>query len=198
MQPRILAVSGSSRAGSLNLRLLDAACTVARAQGATVTRLDLRALALPLYDGDLEAAQGLPAGALTLKRELATHHGLLLASPEYNGLITPLLKNAIDWASRPQPGQAQPFAGRVATLLAASPGALGGLRGLPVVRQLLCNLGMLVTPGQMALPLAAQAFADDGGLREENPRQMLERTVGELLATARALRPPLAEAPPAD
>lgn len=194
---RLLALAGSTREGSYNQRLADLAASAGAASGIHVTPLSLARYDLPLYSDALERS-AFPEAALALKAELAAHDGFLIATPEHNGSIPAVLKNAIDWASRPQPGQAQPFAGRVATLLAASPGALGGLRGLPVVRQLLCNLGMLVTPGQMALPLAAQAFADDGGLREENPRQMLERTVGELLATARALRPPLAEAPPAD
>jgi len=169
MTIKLLAFSGSSRRGSFNGRLRD--------------------LALPLYDGDLEAASGLPAGALAFKQAIAAHDALLIASPEYNGLFTPLLKNAIDWASRPLEGQAMPFTGRVAGLLAASPGALGGMRGLPVVRQLLNNLGVLVTPGQMALPRASEAFDGEGKLRDAAHGRMLERVVKELLNTTRALQP---------
>ena len=187
MPIKLLAISGSSRQGSVNLRLLDAATHIARTLGAEVTCLDLRTLALPLYDGDLEAASGLPEGCIALKKALAEHDALLIASPEYNGFFSPLLKNAIDWASRPQGSLPSPFAGTVAGLIAASPGALGGIRGLPAVRQLLCNLGVLVTPGQMSLPRAHEAFDAQGALREEASKQMLDRVVRELLATAQAV-----------
>ena len=146
MPIKLLAISGSSRQGSVNKRLLDAAVNTARALGAEVSCLDLRTLALPLYDGDLEAANGLPEGCTALKKALVEHDALLIASPEYNGFFSPLLKNAIDWASRPQGSQPSPFTGKLAGLLAASPGALGGIRGLPTVRQLLSNLGVLVAP----------------------------------------------------
>lgn len=188
MTIRLLAISGSSRQGSLNKQLLDAAINVARTLGADVTLIDLRALALPIYDGDLETTAGLPDGCVALKQALAGHDALLLASPEYNGFFSPLLKNAIDWASRPQAGQPSPFAGTVAALLAASPGALGGIRGLPAVRQLLNNLGVLVTPGQMSLPRAHEAFDAQGSLRDPAQHQMLEQMIMELLLTTQAVR----------
>jgi chromate reductase len=188
MQIKLLAVSGSSRQGSVNKRLLDAAVSALRTTGAEVTCIDLRMLALPLYDGDLEAAEGLPAGCIALKKALAEHDVLLIASPEYNGFFSPLLKNAIDWASRPQDGQSSPFTGKVAGLLAASPGALGGIRGLPAVRQLLSNLGVLVTPGQMSLPRAHEAFDAQGALLDKGQSQMLERMLSELMTTATALK----------
>ena len=121
MSFKLLAISGSARKNSLNARLLDAAVNHARTLGAEVTVLDLRALALPIYDGDLEESSGLPAGCLVLKQALSEHAALLIASPEYNGFFSPLLKNALDWASRPQPGKTSPFAGKVAALLAAAP-----------------------------------------------------------------------------
>jgi NAD(P)H-dependent FMN reductase len=188
MTIKLLAFSGSSRQGSLNARLLAAAVHVAKAQGAEVTVLDLRALALPIYDGDLEESSGLPAGCLALKQALNEHHALLVASPEYNGFFSPLLKNAIDWASRPQEGKPSPFAGKVAALLAASPGGLGGIRCLPSVRQLLSNLGVLVTPGQMSLPNASDAFAANESLANVAQQQMLEKVVADLLQTTQALQ----------
>ena len=187
MTIKLLAFSGSSRQGSLNNRLLAAAVHAAQALGAEVTVLDLRALDLPIYDGDLEARSGLPAGCLALKQALNAHQALLVASPEYNGFFSPLLKNALDWASRPQAGQASPFTGQVAALLAASPGGLGGIRGLPSVRQLLSNLGVLVMPGQMSLPNASDAFAANESLANAAQQQMLEKVVGDLLQTAQAL-----------
>lgn len=188
MPIKLLAISGSSRQGSLNKRLLDAAANVARELGAEVSCLDLRTLSLPLYDGDLEAADGLPEGCIALKKALAGHDVLLIASPEYNGFFSPLLKNAIDWASRPQGGQPSPFSGKLAVLLAASPGALGGIRGLPAVRQLLSNLGVLVIPEQMSLPRAHEAFDAQGALLDKSQNQMLERMLRELLTLAVAVK----------
>lgn len=188
MPVKLLAISGSSRQGSVNMRLLNTAVDVARTLGAEVTCLDLQTLALPLYDGDFEATSGLPDSCITLKTALATHDALLIASPEYNGFFSPLLKNAIDWASRPLDGQSSPFTGKVAALLAASPGALGGIRGLPAVRQLFSNLGVLVTPGQMSLPRAHEAFDAQGTLQNKAQREMLEGVVSDLLATARAVQ----------
>jgi NAD(P)H-dependent FMN reductase len=188
MPIKLLAISGSSRNDSVNSRLLAAAMKASRALGAEVTLLDLRTLALPIYDGDLEAAGGLPDGCIALKEALAGHDALLIASPEYNGFFSPLLKNAIDWASRPQEGRPSPFNGKVAGLLAASPGALGGIRGLPAVRQLLSNLGVLVTPGQLSLPRAHEAFDSAGGLLDPTQRQALERVIRELLTTAQAMQ----------
>ena len=109
----------------------------------------------------------------------------LVASPEYNGFFTPLLKNGIDWATRPQEGFPSPFPGKVAALLAASPGALGGIRGLPALRILLSGIGVLVTPGQMSLPLAQQSFDDKGALINGQQQKMLEGVVSELLRTVR-------------
>ena len=185
MPVRILAFSGSCRQGSHNGRLLAAAAEQAQVQGAEVSVLDLGALDLPLYNADLESAAGLPAGALRLKEAIRSHDALLIASPEYNGFFTPLLKNAIDWASRPQEGMPSPFAGKVAALLAASPGMLGGIRGLPAVRILLSNLGVLVIPAQLALPLAHEAFDARGLLLEARQQQALDAVVAGLLAAVR-------------
>lgn len=154
-QIQLLAIAGSLRRDSYNQALLVHLIAGAEAAGARVTRPDPKLLALPLYDGDLEAESGLPAAARTWQQLLHAHDGLLVAAPEYNGSFTPLLKNAIDWASRPVKGAADSgravFEGRAAGLAAASPGALGGLRGLRHVREVLTNLGMVVAPQQMAV-----------------------------------------------
>lgn len=189
MTIKLLAISGSNRKGSINAQLLAAAVRSARTLGAEVTELDLRALDLPIYDGDLEDSAGLPSGCRTLKQALRDHDALLVASPEYNGFFSPLLKNAIDWATRPEDGQGSPFAGKVAGLLAASPGGLGGIRGLPALRQLLSNIGVLVCPGQMALPNAMSAFDDAGQLANAPQQQMLDQVIGELLRTTTAMQP---------
>jgi NAD(P)H-dependent FMN reductase len=159
-QPRILAFAGSLRQDSFNKKLVRLAMAGAAAAGAKVTYLDLRDLPLPVFDQDLEAAEGLPPNGRKLKDLLLAHDGLLLSAPEYNSSITAVLKNAIDWASRAVPGEAPLgcFTGKVAALLSASPGALGGLRGLVTVRSILGNIGVLVLPTQIAVPKAHEAF----------------------------------------
>lgn len=187
MTAKILAISGSARRDSVNGRLLAAAVAAARAAGAEVTVVDHHELALPLYDGDLEAEAGLPDNAKRLKALFASHQGLLIASPEYNGFFTPLLKNLIDWVSRPVAGVASPFAGKTAAIVAASPGGLGGLRGLPHIRLLLSNLGVTVLPGQLALGTAHEAFGHDGKLRDGGQQATLEGIAGELARVTAAL-----------
>jgi NAD(P)H-dependent FMN reductase len=166
--PKILAFAGSTRAESYNKKLVQIAAAGARAAGAEVTVLDLRDLPLPLYDGDLESRDGLPDNARRLKELMLAHRGFLIAAPEYNSSITAVLKNAIDWASRPAPGEAALacFTGKAAALMSASPGALGGLRGLVHVRAILGNINVLVIPDQVAVPRAFQAFQPDGTLKD--------------------------------
>jgi chromate reductase len=167
-KPKILAFAGSLRKGSCNKMLVRLAATAAEAAGAEVTTIDLRDLPLPIYDGDLETAEGLPANARKLKDVMLAHQGLLLACPEYNSSITAALKNAIDWASRPVPNEPPLacFTGKLAAILSASPGALGGLRGLVHVRAILGNIGVIVLPEQMAVAKANDAFDAEGKLKD--------------------------------
>jgi NAD(P)H-dependent FMN reductase len=170
-QPTVLAFVGSTRSASYNKMLVKIAASAARDEGAAVTVIDLRDLPMPLFDQDLEAAAGLPANAVKFRELMLAHQGLLIAAPEYNSSITAVLKNAIDWASRPAPGQAPLacFNDKVAALLSASPGALGGLRGLVHLRSILGNINVLVLPDQFAVTRAAEAFNPDGTLKD--PRQ---------------------------
>lgn len=167
--PKILAFAGSARANSFNKKLVKIAAEGARAAGAEVTYLDFRDLPLPLYDQDLEATEGLPENVMKLKSLMKAHQGFLIACPEYNSSITPLLKNAIDWASRPEPDEPGLvcFRDKVAVLMSASPGGLGGLRGLGQVREILCNIGVLVLPGQKAIAHAHQVFDESDNLMDE-------------------------------
>lgn len=190
--PRILAFAGSARRESLNRRLLRIAAEGATAAGAAVTELDLGELDLPLYNADLEASSGLPAGALRLKTLMGGHDGLLIAAPEYNSSITPLLKNAIDWASRPATRGEAPlsaYRGKVAALIAASPGALGGLRGLRHVREILSNISVLVLPEQHAVAKAHEEFAADGALKDAALADRLRGIGARLAEVIAALRP---------
>lgn len=181
--PKILAFAGSARSDSFNKRLVRVAARGAEDAGVACTVLDLRDHPLPIYDGDLEAADGVPPVASALRDVFTEHQGLLIASPEYNSSISPLLKNTIDWISRSpdaSPGL-RPFEDKVAALVSASPGALGGLRGLAIVRSLLGNIGVTVLPGQVAVGNAGTAFAADGSLVDAAMSQRVEG-VGSALA----------------
>jgi NAD(P)H-dependent FMN reductase len=186
MPARILAFAGSLRKDSFSKKLIQIAAAGARNAGAEVSVIDLRDYPLPIFDGDLEASQGLPENGRRLKDLFLAHQGLLIASPEYNSSITAVLKNTIDWVSRPVAG-AKPlaeFTGKVAGLVSASPGVLGGLRGLVHVRSILGNIGVLVIPEQQAIPKAADAFTPEGALKDEKQQQGVERVgarVAELL-----------------
>jgi NAD(P)H-dependent FMN reductase len=168
--PRILAFGGSLRRDSYNQKLAAVAAQGAREAGAEVTLIALRDFPMPLLDQDVEAASGLPDAAKRLKQLFREHHGLLIASPEYNSSITAALKNAIDWVSRTEsddePSLAA-YSGKAAILCAASPGALGGLRGLVHVRAILGNIGVTVLPDQVAVAKAYEAFREDGSLADE-------------------------------
>ena len=168
--PRILAFGGSLRRDSFNQKLATIAAAGAREAGAEVTVIALREFPLPVFDEDLEAAKGLPAEAKKLKQLFREHHGLIIASPEYNGSLPAALKNALDWVSRTEtddePSLAA-FTGKTAILCAASPGGLGGLRGLVHVRAILGNIGVTVLPDQVAVSQAHKAFGPDGLLTDE-------------------------------
>ncbi len=191
---RLLVIPASARAGSLNRRLADAAAGMARAADHTVQVFDLRALALPVYDGDLEAAQGVPAGALDLQRAVAEADGVLVVTPEYNGFPTPLFINAFDWLSRIQAKEAYAAglattAGKPVALLSASPGPAGGLRAMNFVRQYLqMAFAMLVVPQQFALGKAHEAFDAQGALKDGRTAQAVEGVVQALVRVAGALR----------
>ncbi|HMP78467.1 MAG TPA: NAD(P)H-dependent oxidoreductase [Pirellulaceae bacterium] len=180
----ILAISGSARRGSWNSRLLNIAADAVEVAGGKVTRLEMRDYPLPLYDEDLEKDEGLPPLVRQLRSLFVEHQGLLIASPEYNSSITPLLKNVIDWVSRPVVGEPPlaAFRGKVAALFSASPGALGGLRGLVHVRSILGNIGVLVLPDQLAIPRAHQAFhADEPRFIDDGQDGAIRRIAAELV-----------------
>lgn len=181
--PAILAFSGSTRRESFNDRVLGVAARSAERCGVSVRTIQLRDFPMPLYDADLESEKGLPEAARQLKQLMFTHQGFLIACPEYNSSITAVLKNAIDWASRREGDETplQCFKSKAVGLLGASPGALGGLRGLVHVRAIFGNLGSLVIPEQMAVPAVNLAFDDQGVLKENRLREGVE-AVGIALA----------------
>lgn len=190
-QPKIVAFAGSLRTGSFNKKLVALAADSARAAGAEVTVVDLRDLALPLFDQDLEDTSGLPEGAKKFKALLRASDGFLIASPEYNSSITAALKNAIDWASRAETDDEPPlvaYKGKVAALMATSPGALGGLRGLVTLRSILGNIGVLVLPDQVAIPTAHEAFDEAGKLKDERKAKQVTKLATNLVETATKLK----------
>lgn len=188
--PRILAFAGSTRRDSFNKRLVKIAVQGARAAGAEVTLIDLKEFPLPIFDQDLEAESGAPENARQLKQLFVEHDGLLIASPEYNSSITAVLKNTIDWVSRPAPNEPPlvAFTGKVATLMAASPGGLGGLRGLVHLRAILGNIGVIVLPDQTAISKAHEAFTADGSLKDAKQQATVEKLGATLAATVAKLR----------
>ncbi|MBI1318898.1 MAG: FMN reductase [Candidatus Hydrogenedens sp.] len=187
--PRILAFAGSARKDSFNKKLVAVAAVGAREAGAEVTLIDLADYPMPIYDGDLEASDGLPENAVKLKALFMEADALLISCPEYNGGITPLLKNVIDWVSRRQ-GDEGPLAcytGKTAALISASPGALGGLRGLVQVRQILSNIQVLVLANQRAVSKANEAFDAEGNLKDEKVAAQVKGLGAELAETTRKL-----------
>ncbi len=185
--PRILAFSGSARRESLNRKLLAVAVQATRDAGGEVTLIDLNEYELPLYHGDLEAKSGLPANAVKLIELVTQHPALLIASPEYNSFITPLLKNTLDWCTR---GEENPFTGKVAAVVSASPGPFGGVRSMQHVRHLLLHLGCHVVPAQCSLPKADEAFDEAGHLKNPRSQKSVQTLAAELVHTARRMTAP--------
>ena len=185
-KPKILVFAGSTRNDSLHRKLALAAAAELRRAGADVTVADLRDYPMPLYDGDLEAAQGMPAGAKAFKELVRRQDGLVIASPEHNGSFTALLKNAIDWISRPEAGEGPlvVLRGKTAALLSGSPGPGGGQRGLRHLRELLEMIGVRVVPSQVAVSRAMEAFDAEGLARREDA-EAVERVMGELAEAVR-------------
>ena len=186
--PRILAFAGSARADSWIRKLIRTAADAARAAGADVTLIELTDYPLPLMDEDLEAREGLPANVQRLKALFKAHDALLIASPEYNSSIPPLLKNTIDWVSREWQGESGlvPYQNKVAAIMGASPGSLGGMRMLPHLRQVLNALGVHTLPGQFSLANADEAFDPENGALKSPGR--LHSLLDDLVRTTRALR----------
>lgn len=187
----ILILPGSARRDSVNRKLAAVAAELVSEAGADVRLIDPADFRLPLYDQDLEDASGLPAEAQALKKHFLEADAIIFASPEYNSSVTPLMKNFIDWVSRAESDDEAPLAaykGKVAGLLSASPGALGGLRGLVTLRSILGNIGVLVVPKQFALGGAYGKFDDNGNLTDESAREGVRAVVNEVISVASKLK----------
>jgi NAD(P)H-dependent FMN reductase len=180
---KLLAFAASLRQGSLNRQLLSLVVERIKTHGIEIDLAEFRQIALPLYDGDLEA-QGLPESATKLASRIAAVDGLVLVSPEYNFSVPGTLKNTIDWVSRCKP---MPLRGKTALLASASPSLAGGNRGLWALRVPLEVLGVHVHPDMFSLAQAHQAFDESGQLKDPGLTKMLDRIVTGFVATATAL-----------
>jgi len=188
---RILFLSGSAREHSHNKKLARLGAMIAEANGIVATFADLGDYPMPIYDGDLEATSGPPENASKIKHLMGLHTGVFIAAPEYNSSITPLLKNTLDWVSRVREDGEAPnevFKTRVFALGSASPGGMGGLRGLNTVRQVLeLGLGALVLPEQFAVPRAADAFEEHGHLKNKEAQETFKALIQKLARAAHVL-----------
>jgi chromate reductase, NAD(P)H dehydrogenase (quinone) len=184
----ILVLSGSARLDSVNRKLARQTVEALLHAGVEATLADLRDFPMPIYDGDLEAGEGIPPAAKALKELARAHDGFAIASPEYNGSFPALLKNALDWISRPEPGERplEVFRGKVAAILSASPGPGGGRRGLHQLRELLEMMSVSVIPRELAIAQSGGAFDDTGRLiRAEDVAGLQELSAGLAHAAAR-------------
>lgn len=188
---KLVAFAGSTRKDSYNKKVVKAAAEAARKAGAEVELVDLADYPMPFYDGDLEAAGAYPENASKLKKIFVESDGFLISSPEYNSSYSGVMKNAIDWVSRPEtkdePGL-MAFKGKYAGLMAASPGALGGLRGLFALRELLQNIQVTVLPNMQAVGSVMNVLDDQGGIKDEKTAKNIEGVAKGLVETLQKLR----------
>src|SRR5829696_205956 len=183
---KLIGLSGSLRQGSFNTALLRAA----RGLMPDGAELDIRTIReIPLYDADVEAAQGIPPSVAALKDAIAAADGLLLATPEYNNSIPGVFKNAIDWLSRPPADIKRVFGGKPVALMGASPGGFGTILSqnawLPVLRTLGAELG---SEGRLLVSRAKGVFDDQGRLTDEKLRGQLGTFVENFVAFAQSSR----------
>lgn len=180
---QLLFFAGSARKDSFNKKLAKAACDMAIEQGFDAKFIDLADYPMPIYDGDDEAAGGIPEAAKRLRDELKAAKGLFIASPEYNSSFPPLLKNIIDWCSRPD-GDDNPmlaaFAGKTAVVVSASPGGFGGMRGLVPLRMLLGNIGITVLPNTLSVSAVHEAMNESGEITNDGHKMGIHFAVQAL------------------
>ncbi|HPF46080.1 MAG: NAD(P)H-dependent oxidoreductase [Alphaproteobacteria bacterium] len=186
---KLLFMAGSAREASLSKKIAKAAYKIALEKGVEAIFIDLRDFPMPIYDGDLEVNEGMPENAAKLKELFAGSDGYFIVTPEYNSFFPPLLKNVIDWMSRPDNRNiGNPYMDKVAAIAGASPGAMGGIRALPSFNTLLSKLGVHVVPTQVAVGNAASAIDENGNFADERQRAMITASIDQLIKTARALK----------
>ena len=187
--PKIFAFAGSTRKDSVNKRLAKIAILAADKAGAETTFIDLHDYNMPLYSEDLLAEHGMPDGVIAFKEMLKNHNGFLISSPEYNGSLTGTLKNAIDWATIKADGEERMacWNGKIAGLLSASPGGLGGIRGLHHLRTILAGIGTFVLPNHLAVGNSTTNLQNDEQITDEKLQQQVENLSIEMVRVIRGL-----------
>lgn len=188
--PNILAFAGSLRKDSFNKRLVKIAAQGARDAGGEVTYIDLADYPMPMFNEDIEASTGMDPVARKFKELMIAADGILLSSPEYNGSISGALKNAIDWASRPEKGETPliAFKDKPIQLMSASPGGLGGIRGLIHLRGMLGGIQMMVMPQQHCVSQAHTVMDKEGNLTDEKQREIVIGLGKKLVETVKKLK----------
>jgi len=163
---RILTFSGSTRADSNNQKTVDTMSVALHDAGAEVTGVSLRDYAAPIYDGDTETESGLPESISKFRTLLSEHDGFVIGCPEYNGFMTPLLMNTIDWATRSPQASADlaPFRGKSVLVVSASPGGMGGARAATHLKTMLSGIGCIISPENFTVSASFKAFDADGRL----------------------------------
>lgn len=182
-ETQVLALSGSLREDSVNKKLVLEAANIARQMGASVQVINLKNYDIPFYDGDLESSQGMPEGAKKLREMMKNSQVILIASPEYNGSLSGVLKNALDWASRSEKGtpSRDAFAGKKFVIMSASPGGGGGIRGLAHLKAVIENVGGQVIDTQVTVPNAYSAFDSSGSLQVPAAKAQLQQAIRQAL-----------------
>lgn len=182
-QVKVLALSGSTRQDSYNQKLVAEAAQMASQMGAAVTVINLRDYPLPFFDEDLEAKEGIPAKGKELRQLMGQSQLVIIASPEYNGSLSAILKNTIDWASRndAQGNPSPAFKGKKFLIISASPGGGGGKRGLVHLRTILTGIGGNVLPNELNVPNAYIAFDAEGHLKDPELKQQLQKLIQSAL-----------------
>lgn len=184
--PRLISFSGSTRTGSFNRTVVTAATEAAREAGADIEQIDLSDYPLPVYNGDLEEREGIPGNALALKKKFIAADGFVISTPEYNSGYSPLLKNTIDWCSRSETDDEEPlvaYQGKSVLLLSASPGPLGGLRGLFAIRSVFQNIGVSVYPDMLSVRSAHQVI-ENGKISDEKWAEKIQKITTDYIAFA--------------
>ncbi len=179
MKPtKILILPASLRRASLNRKLAELAASILKKEGHTVDLADMADFDTPSYNGDVEREDGIPAGAVELKKRMLENDAFIIVSPEYNGSIPGNLKNTIDWMSRFKP---HPFGKLNMLLMSASPSMSGGNMGLWHLRVPLEKLGARVYPAMFSLAVANKAFTEEGKLTDEALAKLLDKTIADFL-----------------
>lgn len=187
---KVAAFAGSTRKDSVNQKLVIEAAGLAQGMNTNTTVINLKDYPIPFYEGDLEASQGMPENAKKLRQLMIQSDIILIASPEYNGSLSAILKNAIDWASRSENAGSsrEAFKGKKFIIMSASPGSSGGARGLTHLRTIIENIGGTVLPQQIVVPDAYNAFDEQGHLKNPKLKSELEQLIKSTIESSKSAK----------